>query len=89
MSIKTIYICDKCGAEQVTPEQFWTVGLWAVYSATRTTAEQNEYVADKRVQVCRPCLESFGIHVRIKDSVDPAPQPTIEELIREILEMAK
>jgi hypothetical protein len=89
MSIKTIYICDKCGAEQFSEEQFWTVGLWAACSATRTTAYPNEYVADKRVHVCRPCLESFGIHVRVKDGVDPAPSPTIEELIREILEMAK
>jgi hypothetical protein len=88
MSVKTLYTCDKCGSVQETADQFWTVGVAAnhgVHSEAR-----NLYVKDKHVQVCRPCLESFGIHVRQKPSDPPKPQlPTVEELIREIISLVQ
>ena len=79
--IQTIYKCDKCGHEQHTPEQFWTVGVtadcWGMGS---------KFVPDKSLQVCRPCLEHLGIYPRQKTIESPtyAP-PSLEELIREIL----
>lgn len=85
MSIVTIYKCDKCGCEQHTSDQFWTVGIIAdhfQYSSRRN------FVKDMNIQVCRPCLESFGIHVMTK----PEPEhrkPTVEDLIGEIISLYK
>ena len=81
--ITTIYKCDKCGNEQNDNDQFWTVGITA-----RTKWHQSMDDIVKSIQVCRPCLESLGIYVtqtKKKDEPLPAP-PTIEELIREIIE---
>lgn len=82
--IKTIYKCDKCGNEQDNEEQFWAVGV---------TAELVKYV-DKMfiapkisIQVCRTCLESFGIHAKPKpENLEQEKLPTIEELIVEIVQ---
>ena len=83
MATKMVYTCDKCGSEQNHGDQFWTVGV---------TATMSIYAGDQRVdkfsmQVCRPCLESLGIHVRTetKEKPDHNP-PTLEDLIREIVE---
>ena len=84
MSIRTIYTCEKCGAEQLTGDQFWTVGVQANHHAYSPQVWQ--FVTGKSLQVCRPCLESFGIHVQTKPNEEPAPVPTVEELIREIIE---
>jgi hypothetical protein len=81
MTVKTIFICDKCGNEQLDANQFWTVGVTANH-ATYATAT---YVEGKSLQVCRPCLESFGIHVHVRhDELMSAP-PSVEDLIRQIL----
>ena len=78
--ITTIYKCDKCGNEQTTKEQFWTVGVIATTSHSSSGA-----LPIKSIHVCRPCLESFGIYVqKKKDELLPKP-PTVEELIREII----
>jgi hypothetical protein len=88
MSVKTLYICDKCGGVQETADQFWTVGVTANHGMHLEA--RNFYVKDKHVQVCRPCLESFGIHVMQKPSDPPKPQlPTVEELIREIISLVQ
>jgi hypothetical protein len=84
MSIQTIYKCDKCGAEQDTYEQFWAVGIAALHFPLNT---ERSFLADKSIQVCRPCLESFGIHVTKKPSAPVPKPPTVEELIREILQL--
>ena len=90
MSVKTIYQCDKCGGEQFSEDQFWTVGVWAICSPVRVNPHYSEYVQNKKIQVCRPCLESLGIHLTVKDGGDSAPPaPTVEELIREIIERAQ
>lgn len=86
MSYKTIYTCDKCGKEQLTMDQFWTVGV----SANCATYPATNFVTGKFLQVCRPCLESFGIHVQQRPAnVPPAPEPpSLEDLIREIVRRA-
>lgn len=88
MTVKTIYICDKCGSEQDSSKQFWTVGVTATCSIHPDPHGYRRFVEDKYLQVCRPCLESFGIHVQTRpEHKDNPPQiPTIEELIREIVE---
>jgi len=82
MATKHICICDKCGNEQETTDQFWTIGI----TATHGLYTSNDYVAGKSMQVCRPCLESFGIHVQKKPQEAEQPKIiTTEELIRELV----
>ena len=85
MSVKTIYTCDKCKAEQETVNQFWTVGVTATHGCSDSS---REFVKNKHMQVCRPCLESLGLYVQIKPEHKASPPriPTVEELIREIVE---
>lgn len=90
MSVKTIYTCDKCKGEQETDDQFWSVGVVARadYNKKLDTG-YTTYVSNMSMQVCRPCLESFGIHVtKKKDTVSPSniPEPTLEDRIRELVE---
>lgn len=84
--ITTIYKCDKCGSEQETDEQFWTVGVTA-YCSGRYSARGGEYdyVEGMHMQVCRLCLEGFGIYAQKKPH-EPVSQPTTEDLIREIIQ---
>lgn len=62
MTVKTIYICDKCGNEQDSPHDFWIVDVTARYS----TYPNNTFVDNEHLRVCGPCLESFGIHIQTK-----------------------
>lgn len=83
--IKTSYVCDKCGAVQDTPEQFWNVGV--TYSNQGATYIQYSTPAHKNtMQVCRKCFIDFGLTAPTKkdEPIQQAP-PTLEELIREIV----
>ena len=81
--IKTSYVCDNCGAEQSTPDQFWTVGVNA--APVNYAFKNDEYVNGKKLQVCRTCLESFGIHVQKKLNEPEKPTPTTAELLVQLL----
>ena len=83
MAVITIYICDKCGEEQPKSDQFWTVCVKASISGCG-----DDFVKDKHMQVCRPCLESFGIHVQVKpkDKDNHPAIPSVEDLIRELVQ---
>ena len=83
MSVKTIYKCDKCGAEQGNTNQFWRVGLTAEHHPSFSPAPN--FVPRKYMDVCRPCLESLGIHAMKKDEPLSFPEPTLEDVIREII----
>lgn len=80
--IRTIYKCDKCGNEQKDKNQFWTVKV-------NVTSGDLPYLGSlvKSIEVCRPCLESFGINVIEKKNAPTPKHPTVEELIREIINM--
>lgn len=82
MTVKTLYTCDKCGNVQETPKQFWTVRVIANHIKYPSQA----FVKDKFIQVCRFCLESFGLCVHTKPDEPPPKFPTLEELIREIVQ---
>ena len=86
MSIRTIYTCDKCGAEQKTQEQFWTVGV----TANTLFSTSDYFVSGMSIQVCRLCLESFGIYVQKRQFDDPPTPtpPTLEDLIIELVQRA-
>jgi hypothetical protein len=83
--IKVTRHCDKCKAEVDEKEQFWNMEI-RCYEGSYKTDFQTPV---KTLQVCRPCLESFGIHVIRKDNEKPKPVPTIESLFKAILELAQ
>ena len=87
MSIKTIYTCDKCKNEQESQQQFWSVGI----VANCPPSESSTYtITGLTIQVCRPCLDSFGIYVSEKKRKESGiVYPTIEDLFREILDICK
>jgi len=88
MSTTTIYKCDKCGEVQPNNGQFWTVGIKAQcqgggYSGDYKTAW---YIGDQyKMEVCRACLESFGIYAKKREAQPAQPAPSLEDLIREIV----
>lgn len=88
MAIKHIFKCDKCGAEQSTPEQFWTIGVFATLHS-QGIRNPSETVKDKAIQVCRNCLEAFGIHRQASNPAALTPMPTIEDLVRQIIALAQ
>lgn len=83
MSVTTIYKCDKCGNEEKSSGDFWNVGI----SANPINYSHGSNIIQRlQIQICRQCLESFGIKVHKKPNVAPGPTPpTIEELITEIV----
>ena len=80
--ITTIYKCDKCGNEQNSRKQFWTVHI-------SISCEYYTHSQQKEIQVCQICLESFGILVPEKKKETLPPPPTVEDLIREIISMVQ
>ena len=82
MSITTIYKCDKCGNEQDNRDQFWNVEI-------SISAHYYSKQSQKAIDVCRQCLESFGILVRRENKATLPPPPTVEDLIREIIAMVQ
>lgn len=82
MSVKITYKCDKCGAESESDDQFWIVSV----SAQVYKYRQSLSAPQKSIQICRKCLDSFGIIIKPKDPVEAAKFPTIEDLIVEIVQ---
>ena len=80
--ITTIYKCDKCGNELPSKEQFWTVEII-------TSSVYNSRHSEAVIEVCRPCLESFGINVPKDKAKILPPPPTVEDLIREIISLVQ
>lgn len=88
MTITNIYKCDKCNNEQPSREQFWKVGISARhYGAPTYGGGCMEIIGEKFIDVCRPCLESFGIYTKTKPT-EPSTPETIERHMRRIIELA-
>jgi len=83
MSVTTIYKCDRCHGEQDTPVQFWNVGV--VVTAWAGREYRKEY-PDKTMDVCRSCCENMGLVMRLPKHPELTPPPTLEDLIREIVQ---
>jgi hypothetical protein len=83
MPVITIYQCDKCGAEQPTPEQFWRV---AVTIASFASHGYHNEIARHSAGWCRKCIEDAHMLPRADDrKAEPLPEaPTLEDLVREI-----
>lgn len=82
MAYKMLYTCDKCGDTSESSVQFWTIGI----TANCSVFASNQMVADKSLNVCRPCLESFGVHVIVRKDEPVKETPTIEQAIVEIIQ---
>lgn len=82
-------ICDKCKKELEKDAQFWLIGV-VVKCPTqpRSVPLRFEEVIgpDRRIEVCRPCLEAFGFYAQIKPNEPPPPPRTLEDMIREIIQ---
>lgn len=88
MTITTIYKCDKCGAEQAIPSMDSPVQFWQVKISSRPYPLQQFQpygTAPVTINVCRPCLESFGINVTKQKDKPAPPPPSVEDLIREVI----
>ncbi len=86
MSTKVTYVCDLCGAQQDTNRQFWNVKVHA--SCAEVRREEHYYDSPaKQVECCRKCLEEkLGLHVSEKTrQIDGYKEPTIEDLVRQIV----
>lgn len=85
MAKKTIYTCDKCGAEQLTKTQFWTLHV----TARNEGDEFESSVSGLRIEVCRECLEKYGIYSKQKPKQTPEENKvTIESLIKDLINNA-
>lgn len=84
MSVKTVYICDRCGIEQDTPTQFWKVKVFVdsyQYSKPKSQWEPGRHEVDW----CRKCVEDMHLLPKPKDEARELPKaPTIEELVVDI-----
>ena len=87
--IKTSYICDRCKAEQPTDDQFWKIGVFAAPVAAPLYSYFKSEVANRSLQVCRPCLEYFGILVQKKPNEVSTLIHTTEDILLELLERGR
>ena len=89
MSITTTYKCDRCGNEQITPKQFWTIVV-AVNEGTLSPSSFHMSIGNK-IHVCRPCLEELGIYDNRceKEKAETPPPPTVVHLVQQIMEIVK
>lgn len=89
MSTTIIHKCDKCNKEITKGDQMWQVGVTAqcypLYGAGNAI-DRKDFVTGKVMDVCRPCLESFGVHVRREEPTVTIGTPSLEDLIREIVQ---
>lgn len=87
MTVKTIYTCDRCGKEQATYDQFWRVDVLCRAFPGAPPATYN--CSKKEQHWCRACCEELHLlnYMPRKEAVPPSkPAPTLEELIREIVQ---
>lgn len=86
MAITTTFRCDRCGREHPTPEQFWhlAVSLW--HHGRTPLNPSNEAI--NKVDLCRECVEDFGLVPRAPERRDqPVAAPTVEDLLRQMIAM--
>lgn len=99
MSVKTIYKCDRCGAEQETPTQFWKVGVAIkAYDSNQPLTPSWLYHKDSGYSHqgwCRKCVDALCLIAappQLKDAEVSVPPPSLEErmmaILGEIVEVA-
>ena len=84
MSTIVINKCDKCGNEFKSTELF-KVGVFA-YPFTGSINTYSPHVTkDHVMDVCRPCINSYGIFVAERDRLPDSSPPTLEDIIIDIV----
>ena len=83
--IKTIYKCDRCGAESILKDQMWSIGLKIV--PIESKLEFSFWDLARQPIWCRPCvdeLQLLGFPV-VKPSATPPRVVTLEEKLRDLI----
>ncbi len=87
MAIKTIYHCDRCKKEVAKLDDLWELGIEARCKSLNYGISIKDFVHGQSMDVCRPCLESFGLYVTEKTpEKEKALELSMEQRIRLILE---
>lgn len=89
MSVKTVYTCDKCGADCDDGSELW----WIHINITNAKNPHSSYgnPASHRTSWCRQCCALTGVafmqdlHKKLKVEDKPPPQPTFEDIFRNIV----
>ena len=91
MSQKTIYTCDRCGAETEDEDRMCEVAVSGGFKRVPSYSHSAfDYLRIRqRIELCEDCFRGMGV-------ADPLPAPqaaepkavTIEDLIHEIVEVA-
>ncbi len=77
------WTCDRCGLSKTAHEGMWDVGI-ALAKCNKTTTHTN--VAPKaRAIWCRKCVVAMGLVIPADNEPVPAPYPTIEDMVRDIV----
>lgn len=88
MSIKYTRTCDKCAAVVDDKDQLWSIKILPVCYSGAHAQDTFDSSPTMKLDVCRPCLESFGLHVMRKPNVPAKPIPTIVEAIQEMIDIS-
>ena len=88
MTIRYIRVCDKCKGEVDDKDQLWAIKILPVCYSGAHAQDTFDSSPTMKLDVCRPCLESFGINVTTKPNVPVKPHPTIVEAIQEMIDIS-
>lgn len=90
MTIVTTYTCDKCNHSQVDPKeprQMWVIGITIKERTLGYSPSFSSSTPRKSADWCRKCVQSLGLLPQEKTkSPTPAPTPTFEDMIRELIQ---
>ena len=79
--IVTTYTCDRCNHQQTTYDQMWEVKIDVQHLNSHTRLSQQHQLW------CRKCLTEVGLLIPARDpaKTEPPPQPSFEDMLREII----
>lgn len=82
--ITTTYKCDRCGVEQPTHEQMWEI-IFHFRPFDKRPYQAMQYMPATALW-CRNCCELYPQMLKKKEETPtPAPPPTLEDLLREVI----
>ena len=85
MSIKTLYVCEKCKKESEDMKEFGYVSL-SVYGWNDYYPKSfSDTAYGKTEHWCIPCLNSVGVFLTYEERKKQESVPTLEDMIREIV----
>lgn len=88
MAIKYLRTCDKCSSVVDDKDQLWAIKILPVCYSGIQAPDMLFNSPTMKLDVCRPCLEGFGINVTTKPNVPVKPHPTIVEAIQEMIDIS-